>query len=78
MTSQDAENEKRRVIQIQTNLMWVIEKLDEIHDALCPGMNGTWQQRVEQAVEAAKRTAKRVAEEKVGHHALQSALQRKK
>jgi len=36
-------------------IRWLLEKLDDIHDALCPGQFGTWQQRAEQAVDAAKR-----------------------
>ena len=51
------EAEKRRADQLGVNCMWLIDKIDRIHAALCPGRSGTWQQRAEQAVEAAESTA---------------------
>jgi hypothetical protein len=36
------------------NATWMIEMMDRIHSALCPTMNGTWQQRAEQAVAEAE------------------------
>ena len=47
--------EKQRVDQLSVNCQWLIDKIDRIHQALCPRQFGTWQQRAEQAVEAAER-----------------------
>jgi len=41
--------------QMSINCQWLIDKIDEIHDCLCPDELGTWQQRAEQAVRAAQR-----------------------
>lgn len=49
--------EKQRADQLGINCRWLIDKIDRIHQALCPGQCGTWQQRAEQAVEAAERIA---------------------
>lgn len=48
------EAEKRRVDQLALNCKWLVDKIDRIHAALCPGQHGTWQQRAEQAVKAAE------------------------
>jgi hypothetical protein len=47
--------EKQRADQLSVNCQWLIDKIDRIHQALCPRQFGTWQQRAEQAVEAAER-----------------------
>ncbi len=36
------------------NFNWLLARMDEAHDHLCPGRIGTWQQRAEQVAEAAK------------------------
>ena len=46
---------EQRIKQLSLNADWLRERIDEIHAALCPGQNGTWQQRAEQAVTAAKK-----------------------
>lgn len=51
------DSEKQRADQLGINCRWLIDKIDRVHRALCPGQYGTWQQRAEQAVEAAKRIA---------------------
>lgn len=48
------EAEKRRADQLELNCSWLIDKIDRIHAALCPGQFGAWQQRAEQAVKAAE------------------------
>jgi hypothetical protein len=48
--------EQNRAEQLALNCRWLIEKIDIIHSCLCPGQNGTWQQRAEQAVIAAQQT----------------------
>ena len=48
------EAEKRRADQLGLNCSWLIDKIDRIHAAMCPGQHGTWQQRAEQAVKAAE------------------------
>lgn len=35
------------------NVMWLLEKFRQVHDALCPDKLGVWTREVEQAVEAA-------------------------
>jgi hypothetical protein len=61
-TTQDDKVQKAPELPNQHTQMhtirWLLEKLDDIHDVLCPGQFGTWQQRAEQAVEAAKRISK--------------------
>lgn len=47
--------EKRRADQSALNTRWLIDKIDRIHEALCPDQTGTWQQRAEQAVEVAEK-----------------------
>ncbi len=42
-----------RVNQLEVNYRWLIARMDEIHAALCPDKNGTWQERARQAAEAA-------------------------
>lgn len=44
---------ERRAIQGGLNVMWLIDKIDKIHTALCPNQLGTWQERAGQAVTAA-------------------------
>jgi hypothetical protein len=46
--------EHARAEQLGINCRWLIDKIDEIFYALCPGKVGTWQQRAEMAVSRAK------------------------
>lgn len=41
--------------QAKINQDWLIARMDEAHDVLCPDVSGTWQMRVEQVVEAARK-----------------------
>lgn len=50
-----AADEKARADQLGVNCRWLIDKIDRIHRALCPGQSGTWQQRAEQSVAAAEK-----------------------
>ena len=47
----------QRLKQMEINCRWLMDITDRIHDALCPGQYGTWQDRAKQAVEAAERLA---------------------
>lgn len=49
------EDENDRAERLSVCNRWLIEQIDAIHLALCPGDNGTWQHRTIQAVEAAKK-----------------------
>jgi len=51
---ENTENEAKRAGQLGINCEWLIARLDEIHDALCPAHIGTWQGRAQKAVETAK------------------------
>ena len=51
---ENTESEARRARQLGINCEWLIARIDEIHDALCPDHIGTWQSRAQKAVEAAK------------------------
>ena len=42
------------ITQATVNARWLIERLDRVHDALCPDKCGTWQQRADQSAEAAE------------------------
>ena len=57
---------ERRINQLGINCRWLIDMIDQIHEALCPESSGTWQMRAEQAVEAAdkKREMVQVTEER--------------
>jgi hypothetical protein len=55
--------ERQRADHLALNNRWLVERLDRIHDALCPEHSGTWQQRAEKAVEAAEAVAKSRKEE---------------
>lgn len=50
----ELEQEHTRAEQLGVNCFWLIEKIDLIHNSICPGLFGTWQMRVDQAVTAAK------------------------
>ena len=50
-----AEDEHRRAESLAKTVGWLIENMDRIHAALCPGQHGIWQDRVRQAVEAAEK-----------------------
>jgi hypothetical protein len=41
------------------NFNFVFKAIEEIHANLCPGQNGSWQDRVRQAVEASKKLKRR-------------------
>lgn len=43
-----------RIKQLSYNCKWLIEQIDQIHSVLCPGVIGTWQDRVRNTVFAAK------------------------
>jgi len=43
---------KRRLRQMSINFNFVFKAIEEIHRNICPGQNGSWQDRVKQAVEA--------------------------
>lgn len=45
------------IIQMRANFNFLMDCIEEIHDALCPEKCGTWQMRAEQAVAAAKALA---------------------
>lgn len=49
-------DEKRRIIQLETNMKWLLGHTDEICYALCPDFIGTWQERAKAAVKAARAT----------------------
>ena len=44
----------RQLEQLKRNAAWLREQIDIIHDNLCPGRLGTWQDRVIQAVTASR------------------------
>lgn len=46
--------EINRIKQLSYNCKWLIEQIDQIHAALCPGNIGTWQDRARNTVFAAK------------------------
>jgi hypothetical protein len=50
-----AESEHRRAESLAKTVGWLIENMDRIHAALCPGQHGIWQERVRQAVAAAEK-----------------------
>lgn len=52
------DSDKRRIQQLSINCDWLRNQIDLIHDALCPGQLGTWQDRALQAVAAAEKIAK--------------------
>ena len=52
-----------RLKQLEINCRWLVEITDRIHDALCPGQYGTWQDRAKQAAETAERMASNVTGE---------------
>lgn len=60
-------DEKRRADQLGVNCDWLIEQIDRIHVALCPGQRGTWQQRADQAVKAAGEVQKNQAKSPAMH-----------
>lgn len=43
--------------QMETNQLWLIAQIDEIHFNLCKGQMGTWQERAKQAVAKSKEIA---------------------
>ena len=49
---------ERQVKQLGDNCCWLIAQMDRIHTALCPGITGTWQDRVKQTVIAAEKISK--------------------
>jgi hypothetical protein len=54
------EAEKRRADQMTLNFDWLLQRMDTIHNALCPGENGTWQVRATQAVAAAREMREKI------------------
>lgn len=49
--------EKERADRLAANCRWLVEQIDRIHYAICPGKVGTWQERAIQAAEAAEKLA---------------------
>jgi DNA-directed RNA polymerase subunit RPC12/RpoP len=64
------QDEKRRADQLGANCDWLIEQIDRIHVALCPGQRGTWQQRADQAVKAAGELKENLAKSQATHQLL--------
>jgi len=56
------ESEKRRADVMANNCKWLVDKIDRIHDALCPDICGTWQQRATDAVAEAQKARKQMDE----------------
>lgn len=50
---------KHKLKQMNINFNFVFKAIEEIHANLCPGQNGSWQDRVRQAVEASKKLKRR-------------------
>lgn len=46
--------EKQRLKQMEINCKWLVEVIDQMHDIICPGQYGTWQDRARQVLEAVK------------------------
>ena len=40
----------QQITQLKLNCKWLIRQFDTIHDLICQGQNGTWQERVNQVV----------------------------
>jgi len=53
----ELEMETKRADQLGVNCKWLIDKIDEICNAICPDKIGTWQQRAEWAALKAKELA---------------------
>ena len=49
------ESEKCRADKLAKNCNWLIGKIDQIHEAVCPDILGTWQQRASDCVTEAKK-----------------------
>jgi len=58
-----AESEHRRAESLAKTVGWLLENMDRIHAALCPGQHGIWQDRVRQAVAAAEKAPNHVIPE---------------
>ena len=48
-------NEERREKQMDIDFRFVFNAIERIHENICPGQYGTWQERVRQAVESSKK-----------------------
>lgn len=46
--------EKMRADQLALNCNWLVQHMDLAHGALCPGLSGTWQDRMAHVVSAAQ------------------------
>ena len=57
-----SDSEKRRADVMANNCKWPVDKIDRIHDALCPDICGTWQQRSADAVAEAQKARKQMDE----------------
>lgn len=64
------------VKQLETNSRWLIDRIDEIHAALCPDKNGTWQERATQVVEAAGKVQADIARLNGENARLREALEK--
>lgn len=49
---------EQRAQRLETNFKFVLQAIEKIHESLCPGETGIWQDRVQQAVDAAAATNK--------------------
>ena len=56
------DSEKRRADALANNCKWLVDKIDRIHDVLCPDICGTWQQRATDAVAEAQKVRKQMDE----------------
>lgn len=57
-----SDSEKLRADVLANNCKWLVDKIDRIHDALCPDICGTWQQRAKDAVAEAQKARKQMDE----------------
>ena len=63
-------DEKRRADRLATNCKWLITQIDKIHDALCPDISGTWQQRATDSVAAARAIKRSLGEARGALHRI--------
>jgi hypothetical protein len=66
-------NEERRLKQMDVNFKFVMNAIDQIHENLCPGQFGTWQDRVKQSIEASKNWC--LAKEDADRYAFSKTLE---
>jgi len=54
----ELEENGQRITQLKLNCKWLIQQFDHIHDLICPGQNGSWQDRVQQVVKQIEKDLK--------------------